>query len=145
MRDKLIAVDWGKDATKVRTRCEWLLGWGRGWDAAERHYRAATPTDSTPPTHSATATQLELLLDRAQEQLKHNRHKHNDSREGRDRCLKCRIRAALARAATKVETSHEMLMRETFEVEGGKLALYLNTVERLLGHSPAPAQQKEER
>jgi len=123
MRDKLIAEDWEKDATKVRTRHEWLLGWGRGWDAAERHYQAAMPTAKKCPNHGTPyCPECAHCL----------RTTHADY-------------CSVARAATKVETSHEMLMRETFEVEGGKLALYLNTVERLLGHSPAPAPQKEKR
>jgi hypothetical protein len=48
VREKLIAADWGKDAAKVRRRVDWLLGWGRGYDArstassdADREYLRA--------------------------------------------------------------------------------------------------------
>ena len=31
-REAALVEDWGKDASKVRSRCDWLVGWGRGYD-----------------------------------------------------------------------------------------------------------------
>ena len=103
-------------------------------------------------SNTASASHLELLLDRAQEQLQHNRHKHDDSRDGRDRCLKCRIRAVLAGAAPAPgETcptcySENRAMRNRVKLVPNNFNFITKPCTAECGdswHSPAPAPQKE--